>query len=55
MNSLEEGSCLSHLHHKLIPDSGHAFNGHHHETCPGDPLRTAPEKLRTVLRQPVKL
>ncbi len=29
-------------------------NGHHHEIYFGDPRRSAPEKLKTVLRQPVK-
>ncbi len=29
-------------------------NGHHHEIYLGDPRRAAPEKLRTILRQPVK-
>jgi hypothetical protein len=28
-------------------------NGHHHEIYLGDPRRAAPEKLRTILRQPV--
>ncbi len=29
-------------------------NGHHHEIYLGDPRRATPEKLRTILRQPVK-
>jgi hypothetical protein len=29
-------------------------NGHHHEIYMGDPRKAAPEKLRTILRQPVK-
>jgi hypothetical protein len=29
-------------------------NGHHHEIYLGDPRKSAPEKLKTVLRQPVK-
>jgi hypothetical protein len=29
-------------------------NGHHHEIYMGDPRRSAPEKLKTILRQPVK-
>jgi hypothetical protein len=29
-------------------------NGYHHEIYMGDPRRAAPEKLRTILRQPVK-
>jgi hypothetical protein len=27
--------------------------GHHHEIYLGDPRRTEPEKLKTILRQPV--
>jgi hypothetical protein len=33
--------------HDLVP------NGHHHEIYLTDPSRVAPEKMRTVLRQPV--
>jgi hypothetical protein len=29
-------------------------NGHHHEIYMGDPRRADPEKLKTILRQPVK-
>jgi hypothetical protein len=69
MDSLDEGLCLSmlhigpfadeapvlhRLHHELIPQRGYAFNGQHHEIYLADPRRTAPEKLRTILRQPVK-
>lgn len=69
MAPLEEGLCLSklhlgpfadeapvlhRLHHQLIPQGGFAFNGKHHEIYLSDPRRTAPEKLRTILRQPVK-
>lgn len=68
-DSLEEGLCLSHLHlgpfadeapklhrlhHQLIPEGGYAFNGEHHEIYLSDPRRTAPERLRTILRQPVR-
>jgi len=37
-----------------MPQRGLAFAGHHHEIYLSDPRRTAPEKLKTVLRQPVK-
>jgi len=30
------------------------FNGHHHEIYLSDPRKTSPEKLKTILRQPVK-
>ena len=29
-------------------------NGKHHEIYLGDPRRTPPEKLKTVIRQPVR-
>ena len=33
---------------------GLTFNGLHHEVYLSDARRTAPERLRTVLRQPVR-
>ena len=45
---------LHRLHHEYMPAHGLAFAGKHHEIYLGDPNRTAPEKLKTVLRQPVK-
>lgn len=50
----EEGPVLARLHHEYMPEHGLAFNGNHHEIYLGDPRRTAPEKLKTVLRQPVR-
>lgn len=50
-----EGPILAHLHDELMPGEGLTFNGPHHEIYLGDPRRTAPEKLKTLLRQPVKL
>jgi hypothetical protein len=40
--------------HMYIKEHGYEFNGKHHEIYLGDPRRAAPEKLKTVLRQPVK-
>jgi len=40
--------------HTYIKENGYVFNGKHHEIYVGDPRRTAPEKLKTVVRQPVK-
>ncbi len=68
LTTLEEGRCVQVLHkgsyadematiaamvafrdkHKLVP------NGYHHEIYLTDPNRTKPEKMRTILRQPVK-
>jgi hypothetical protein len=39
--------------HTFIRDRGLSLRGKHHEIYLGDPRRTAPEKLRTILRQPV--
>jgi hypothetical protein len=39
--------------HKFIYESGYKLAGKHHEIYLGDPRRTAPERLKTVLRQPV--
>lgn len=50
----DEAPKLHHLHHVLMPEQGYNFNGHHHEIYLNDPRRTAPEKLKTILRQPVK-
>jgi hypothetical protein len=49
-----EGPLLARLHDEIMPSRGYTFAGHHHEIYLGDPRRTAPEKLRTILRQPVK-
>jgi hypothetical protein len=40
--------------HEAIKASGHQLIGKHHEIYLGDPRKTAPEKLKTVLRQPMK-
>ncbi|HMQ57414.1 MAG TPA: GyrI-like domain-containing protein [Rhizobiaceae bacterium] len=50
----DEAPALHHLHHDLMPSLGLTFNGHHHEIYLSDPRKTAPEKLKTVLRQPVR-
>ena len=39
--------------HAFIGAQGHQLRGKHHEIYLGDPRKTAPEKLRTVIRQPV--
>jgi hypothetical protein len=40
--------------HTYIQAHGYEFNGKHHEIYLSDPRRAAPEKLKTVVRQPVK-
>ena len=39
---------------EFIPQNGLVENGLHHEIYLGDPRKVAPDKLRTILRQPVK-
>lgn len=40
--------------HAYIAERGCEPTGKHHEIYLGDPRRTAPEKLRTVIRQPMR-
>ena len=47
-----EGPTMERLH-GFIREGGYAFRGTHHEIYLSDPRRAAPEKMRTVLRQPV--
>lgn len=49
----DEAPTLRRLHHEFMPAHGYTFNGKHHEIYLSDPRRVAPEKLKTVLRQPV--
>jgi hypothetical protein len=39
--------------HQFIADEGYQRRGKHHEIYLGDPRRTAPERLKTVIRQPM--
>ncbi len=42
--------------HAFIREHGEGFDGRqqkHHEIYLGDPRRTAPQRLRTIVRQPV--
>jgi len=50
----DEGPVLAQMHDRFIPDAGLRPRGVHHEIYLADPRRTAPEKLRTILRQPVE-
>ncbi|KAB1911198.1 GyrI-like domain-containing protein [Micromonospora sp. AMSO31t] len=49
----DEADVLSHLHHEVIPEQGFRLAGTHHEIYLSDFRRVAPEKQRTILRQPV--
>jgi len=68
LESIEEGRCVQMLHvgpyaaeagtlaamEQFAADSGLEVHGLHHEIYLSDPRRTAPEKLRTILRLPVR-
>ncbi|NMR20273.1 GyrI-like domain-containing protein [Cellulomonas fimi] len=49
-----EGPVLDDLHHRFIPEHGLVLTGKHHEIYLSDVRKVAPEKLRTILRQPVE-
>jgi hypothetical protein len=67
LEAMHEGRCAQIMHlgpyaaelatleilHRFIAESGHEPRGRHHEIYLSDPRRTAPEKLKTVLRQPI--
>lgn len=50
----DETPTLTRLHERYLPDNGLTFNGDHHEIYLSDARRTAPAKLKTILRQPVR-
>jgi hypothetical protein len=66
-DTLAEGACAQVLHigpfsaegptilriHEFIRAAGKELRGKHHEIYLSDPRRTAPEKLKTILRQPM--
>lgn len=69
LETLEEGRCvqtlhvgpydaeapvLEAMHDDFIPSKGLRMTGRHHEIYLSDVRRVAPEKLRTILRQPVE-
>jgi hypothetical protein len=50
----DEGPVLETMHAEFIPSQGLRMTGKHHEVYLSDPRRVPPEKLRTILRQPVE-
>lgn len=48
-----EGPVLAQMHGRFIPESGLVMRGLHHEIYLGDPRKLSPDKLKTILRQPV--
>lgn len=49
----EEAPVLDTLHTEFIPNHGFKMTGKHHEIYFSDFRKVAPEKLKTILRQPV--
>jgi hypothetical protein len=50
----DEAALLARMHHEFIPAHGLTMVGRHHEIYLSDARRVAPDKLRTILRQPVR-
>jgi hypothetical protein len=48
-----EGPNIAKIH-AFILSSGHTLSGKHHEIYLNNPVKTAPAKLKTILRQPMK-
>lgn len=68
LTTLDEGRCVQMLHigpydrvgetiekmQAFAEENGLAFTGKHHEIYLSDPRRVAPEKLKTLIRRPVR-
>jgi hypothetical protein len=68
LETLREGQCVQMLHvgpydkecetiavmQEFAEEKGLEFHGRHHEIYISDPRRVAPEKLKTILREPVR-
>ncbi|WP_248760730.1 GyrI-like domain-containing protein [Pseudarthrobacter sp. SSS035] len=50
----DEAPTLHRLHSEYMPSKGFGFAGLHHEIYLTDARRVAPERLKTILRQPVR-
>lgn len=50
----DEGPTIARMH-TFIHESGCELRGKHHEIYLGDPRRTAPEMLKTIIRQPIRI
>jgi hypothetical protein len=51
---VDEAPLLIDLHDRYMPENGYQPTGLHHEIYLNDPRKVAPEKLKTLLRQPVR-
>ncbi len=49
----EEGPTIERMHN-FIKDQGYELRGKHHEIYLSDPRRTKPERLKTIIRQPIE-
>jgi hypothetical protein len=49
----EEAPTIERLH-AWVEEQGYELRGRHHEIYLGDPRRAAPERLKTVIRHPVR-
>jgi len=49
----EEEPTIERLH-AFIAENGYGMRGRHHEIYLSDPRRTAPERWRTIIRQPIE-
>lgn len=49
----DEAPTLKRMHDEFIPSQGLQMAGKHHEIYLSDPRKVAPERLKTILRQPV--
>ena len=68
LESFHEGLCMQIMHvgpyatepatiekmHAFAHEHGYRLRGKHHEIYLGDPSRAAPERLKTILRQPIE-
>jgi len=68
LETIEEGRCVQMLHlgpydaeantiqamRRFAAEAGLTFHGRHHEIYLSDPRRVPPERLRTILRMPVR-
>lgn len=50
----DEGPVLDRMHREFIPAHGLVMDGKHHEIYLSDFRKVSPDRLRTVLRQPVR-
>jgi len=50
----DEAPTIARLHEEFLPSQRLVESGDHHEIYLSDPRRVAPEKLKTILRQPVR-